>query len=144
MIEVKPPSLSVLIPVYNERGNIEEVIRRVSAVSFEKEIIAVDDCSTDGTYEFLRDELAPRTPELRLFRHSVNQGKGSAIRTALKEAKGVVSIIQDADLEYSPEDYPKLIEPVLKGEADVVYGSRFVKVDKLRFVWHWFLNRFFG
>jgi glycosyltransferase involved in cell wall biosynthesis len=114
--------ISVIIPVYNERDTIEEALRRVAAVDLEIEIVVVDDCSTDGTRELLR----PRT-DIRLIEHAQNQGKGAAIRTALQHMSGEIVIIQDADLEYDPQDYPALIAPIVAGQARVVYGSRFLK-----------------
>jgi len=113
--------LSVLIPVYNEESTVEEVLRRVHAVDLEKEIIVVDDCSTDRTPQILstlqRDDLVVIT-------HDRNRGKGSAIRTALAAASGDAVIIQDADLEYDPQDYHKLVQPLLEDRAQVVYGVR--------------------
>jgi glycosyltransferase involved in cell wall biosynthesis len=114
--------LSVVIPVYNERETIEEALRRVKTVPLEKEIIVVDDASTDGSLELLA-----RDPEIRLLRHPENRGKGSAIRTALAAVTGDVVIIQDADLEYDPDDYPALVGPIRRGDARVVYGSRFLQ-----------------
>jgi glycosyltransferase involved in cell wall biosynthesis len=118
--------LSVLIPVHNEESTIDEVIRRVDAVDLngiEREIVIVDDASTDGTPGRL--EQYKGRPDLVLLRHEANRGKGAAIRTGLAGASGDIVIIQDADLEYDPSDYPKLIAPIVLGEADVVYGSRF-------------------
>ena len=120
---LNPPLLSVLVPVYNERSTVEVLLRRVAAVPIDKEILVVDDGSTDGTAEAL-NELATRLP-IRVFHHGRNRGKGFAIRTALAEARGEIVIIQDADLEYDPEEYPRLVEPILKGETNVVYGSRY-------------------
>jgi glycosyltransferase involved in cell wall biosynthesis len=122
-----PPGylLSVLMPVFNEKGTIREIIARVKAMPYRKEIVLVDDCSRDGTSDVLRD-MAAADPELRLLQHEVNQGKGAALRTAFGAAKGDVWLIQDADLEYSPEEYPKLLAPIEKGLAHVVYGSRFM------------------
>src|SRR5690348_14963868 len=102
--------LSVLIPVYNEEHTIREVIERVAAVPIRKEIIAVDDASRDGSWDVL-NQLAQEIDGLRVFRHEQNQGKGAAIRTAIRESSGDVVIIQDADLEYDPEDYPRLLAP---------------------------------
>jgi glycosyltransferase involved in cell wall biosynthesis len=118
------PQLSVLIPVYNERGTLAQLIERVLAVPIDKEVIVVDDGSKDGTSDVLR-QLATSTP-IRAFYHAQNQGKGAAIRTALAEARGDIVIIQDADLEYDPAEYPRLMEPILKGETNVVYGSRYL------------------
>ena len=113
--------LSVLIPVFNEEETVYELLERVLAVPCEKELVAVDDCSTDRTWDVLSSINDPR---VRVYRHEVNQGKGSAIRTALGHATGDMVIIQDADLEYDPNDYPRLLEPVLNGQAQVVYGVR--------------------
>jgi glycosyltransferase involved in cell wall biosynthesis len=114
--------LSVLVPVYNEQETIEEALRRVKAAPGEKEIIVVDDASTDGTRALLEAD-----PEILLIRHPENRGKGACIRTGLAAATGDVIIIQDADLEYDPQDYPLLVEPIRRGEARVVYGSRFLR-----------------
>ncbi len=113
--------LSVIMPVYNERETVMEVIRRVKAVDISKEIIVVDDASTDGTREILK---SVEPDSIRLICNQTNQGKGSSIRTALKFAVGDLVIIQDGDLELDPEDYPKLVKPILEGRAQVVYGSR--------------------
>jgi dolichol-phosphate mannosyltransferase len=122
--------LSVLIPVYNEGESVRKLLARVLAVPAEKELVVVDDCSSDDTWDVLQSVDDPR---LRLFRHEVNQGKGSAIRTALQHATGDMVIIQDADLEYSPDDYPRLLEPVLNGEARIVYGVRDLNSQEFRF-----------
>jgi glycosyltransferase involved in cell wall biosynthesis len=119
---LNPPKLSVVIPVYNEKNSLLEIIRRVQAVPIEKEIILVDDFSSDGTREVLRD-LEKR--EFKVLYHEKNQGKGAALRTGFRRATGEFVIVQDADLEYDPNDYSKLIQPILDGRADVVYGSRF-------------------
>src|SRR6185436_6280744 len=116
--------LSVLMPVYNERNTIDEILRRVRAVPLPLEIIVVDDCSTDGTREILSQ--MPPCDDVRLVLHEHNQGKGAAVRTALAAASGDVVLIQDADLEYDPREYARLIEPIVAGRADVVYGSRFL------------------
>jgi len=122
--------LSVIIPVYNEINTIGEILTRVLEVDLPKEVIVVDDCSTDGTREFLKEWGAGRKEEskdeVRIFYQIKNMGKGAALRSAFKEATGEIVIIQDADLEYHPQEYPKLIEPILDGRADVVYGSRFL------------------
>ncbi len=118
------PYLSVVMPVYNERAHIQEILRRVRAVPIDKEIICVDDCSRDGTWDILQQES--KEPGTRVFRHAVNQGKGGAVKSALAQVQGEVVIIQDADLEYDPNDYPRLLEPIRRGEATVVYGSRFM------------------
>ena len=136
-------TLSVLIPVYNERWTVAEIVRRVlaSPVAIDLEIVAVDDGSTDGSWEILQD-LAALEPRLRCFRHARNQGKGAAIRTALRKMTGDAVLIQDADLEYDPRDYPRLLAPLLSGEADAVFGSRFAGSSRrvLRF-WHGIINR---
>jgi len=121
--------LSVLVPVYNEVATIRVLLERVRAVPFVKEVIVVDDCSTDGTFEALEEcrLRTPETPDFRLVvvRHERNQGKGAAVRTAIGWMTGDIAVIQDADLEYDPREYPRLIEPILDGCADVVYGSSF-------------------
>ena len=114
--------LSVIVPAYNEVDTIEEALRRVSRVQLDKEIIVVDDCSTDGTRELLQG-----IPGIKMFVHERNMGKGMAIRTALKHVTGDVVIIQDADLEYDPEDFYAMIDPIASGKAEVVYGSRFLR-----------------
>jgi len=119
---LNPPKLTVVIPVYNEKNSLLEIIRRVQAVPIEKEIILVDDFSTDGTRDVLRD-LERR--EFKVLYHEKNQGKGAALRTGFQRATAEFVIVQDADLEYDPNDYSKLLQPVLDGRADVVYGSRF-------------------
>lgn len=133
--------LSVIMPVYNERTTIREIVAAVRAVPILKEIIIVDDCSTDGTREILR-ELAG--DDLRIVLQERNQGKGAALRTGFSQVSGDIVIIQDADLEYNPADYPRLIQPILDGRADVVFGSRFSGGDYRRvlFFWHMVGNKF--
>ncbi|MBY0587968.1 glycosyltransferase family 2 protein [bacterium] len=127
--------LSIVVPVYNERATINEILRRIRAVPIAKEIILVDDCSTDGTREILKSLVDE--PDLKVLFHDVNQGKGAALRTAFKHAVGDVVIVQDADLEYSPNEYPRLIEPIIEGRADVVYGSRFIgQTSRIHLFWH--------
>jgi len=138
-VNVEPgvaPLLSVVIPVFNEQSTIAEVIRRVQAVSLGKEIVVVDDASTDGTRDLLKDlesssaaaeRLGIRTSEIRFLFQDRNQGKGAALRRGFAEVKGEIVIVQDADLELDPADYPDLIAPILAGDADVVYGSRFLQ-----------------
>jgi glycosyltransferase involved in cell wall biosynthesis len=127
--------LSVIIPVFNETRTIEQVIHQVAVLPFEKEILVVDDGSTDGTADKL-DAL--RNGNVRVFHHPKNLGKGAAIRTALSEAKGDIILFQDADLEYDPSDYPVLLEPIEKGIADVVYGTRLTggRPQRVHFFWH--------
>jgi glycosyltransferase involved in cell wall biosynthesis len=135
------PKVSVVIPVYNESATIREICSRVRAVDINKEIILVDDGSTDGTREILQ-ELQDDT--VRVFLHDENRGKGAALRTGFRQVTGDIVIIQDADLEYDPAEYPKLIGPILDGKADVVYGSRFVTGEYRRvlFFWHMLGNKF--
>jgi glycosyltransferase involved in cell wall biosynthesis len=139
--------LTIVMPVYNERKTLFEIIQRVlnAPVDIEKEIILVDDCSKDGTLE-LYPELPTRFPgaNIRLLKHTVNQGKGAAVRTGFAAARGDIVVVQDSDLEYDPCDYPKLLKPILDGRADVVYGSRFVGGDEHRvlYFWHYVANRF--
>lgn len=137
-----PRTLSVLIPVYNEKNTVLELLRRVEAVTLpvERQIIIVDDASTDGTRELLSG-LGDRAVVLR---HERNRGKGAAIRTALERATGDIVIIQDADLEYDPADYPGLLVPILDGRADAVYGSRFLGgPHRVLFFWNYAANKLF-
>jgi glycosyltransferase involved in cell wall biosynthesis len=134
--------LSVVIPAYNEVGTIEEIIARVEAVEVEKEIIIVDDFSTDGTREKL--EGLGQSDCLKVIYHEKNRGKGAALRTGFAAITGDIVIIQDADLETNPQEYPKLIQPILDGDADVVFGSRFAGGEShtvLHF-WHYVGNKF--
>ncbi len=153
------PKLSVVIPVFNERDTILEILGRVLAADIPKEVIIVDDDSTDGTREILEkmadlqakgettaairdgaDSLSLR--ELRFFFQKPNQGKGAALRRGFAEATGGIVLVQDADLEYDPRDYPQLLEPILDGRADVVYGSRFLGgPQRVHFFWHYVGNR---
>ena len=127
--------LSVVMPVYNEQDTIEDIIERVEAVALDKELIVVDDCSTDGSMDKLRP-LA-EAGRIKLQSHTVNQGKGAALRTGFAAATGDIVIIQDADLEYDPEEYPTLIQPILDNKADVVYGSRFSGGQNHRVLYYW-------
>ena len=135
--------LSVLIPVYNECDTIAEICRRVRAVPVDTEIVVVDDFSTDGTREVL-EHLYEEGQIDRLVLQASNRGKGAAIRTAVAHASGEAVIIQDADLEYDPEEYPRLLAPIAQGKADAVYGSRFAGRDPHRvlYFWHYLGNRF--
>ena len=126
--------VSVVVPAYNEERYIRELIKRVQAVPVEKEIIVVDDYSTDNTWEELK-KLADEGV-ITLFRHKQNMGKGAACRTGLGHISGDVVIIQDADLEYDPSDYPSLLDPIKKGRTKVVYGSRFLGPHKAMYFWH--------
>ena len=156
----KPPvKLSVVIPVYNERATIEEIVRRVQAVPIEKELIIIDDRSTDTTREFLTALAATTeqpqpvmrlptsgaelsTRNIRVLFQERNQGKGAALRRGFAEARGEIVLVQDADLEYDPQDYAKLLEPIERGVADVVYGSRFLGgPHRVLFFWHYVANK---
>jgi len=133
--------VSVVIPVYNERDTVRELVRRVQAVSIPKQIIVVDDGSTDGTRQVLAEIEAHQ--DLTILYHERNRGKGAALRTGFAHASGEIVIIQDADLEYDPAQYPELIQPIVEGKADVVYGSRFVTggAHRVLYFWHFVANR---
>jgi glycosyltransferase involved in cell wall biosynthesis len=122
-----PPGflLSVVMPVFNEQATLRDIVAAVLAVPIRKELILVDDGSKDAGREILH-ELAQRHPEVRVLEHVQNRGKGAALRTGFEQARGDVVVVQDADLEYDPADYPRLLAPILRGEADVVYGSRYL------------------
>ncbi len=140
--EPRPPLLSVIVPCYNERATVAELLRRVREVPIEKEIIVVDDQSTDGSCDIVA-RLASEWPEIRHFIQLVNQGKGAAIRRGIDEALGDIVLIQDADLEYDPEEYPKLIQPIVDGHADAVFGSRFEGYPRrVMLFWHRLGNNF--
>jgi glycosyltransferase involved in cell wall biosynthesis len=135
--------LSVIIPCFNERATIETIVDAVRASPYpSKEIIVVDDCSQDGTRELLRDKIGTKVDQV-IF-HKVNQGKGAALRTGIKAATGDIVIIQDADLEYDPNEYPNIIKPILDGKADVVFGSRFMggQPHRVLYFWHRLGNGF--
>ena len=130
--------LSIVIPVYNEAATISKIVDLVRSVDvgLEKEILLVDDCSRDGTREVL-EKLGQAGADLKVLFHAVNQGKGAALRTGFGAATGDVVLIQDADLEYDPKEYPRLLQPILDGHADVVYGSRFLGGGAHRVVFYW-------
>ncbi|MCB9897281.1 MAG: glycosyltransferase family 2 protein [Planctomycetes bacterium] len=135
--------LSVVIPVYNERTTVRAILDRVLDTPFEKEVILVDDGSTDGTRDVLKEIDAEGKPGVRIFMQDVNQGKGAALRRGFSEVTGDVVLIQDADLEYTPDDYPALLEPIENGLADVVYGSRFLGggAHRCHLFWHYVVNK---
>ena len=134
--------LSVVIPVYNEERTLEELVRRVQAVPFEKELVLVDDCSKDTTPAIM-EKLAREHANVRCFRHAENQGKGGALRTGFAQVTGDIVLIQDADLEYDPADYHVLLRPILENKADVVFGSRFLGGPYMRvhLFYHYVGNR---
>ncbi len=133
-IDFSSITLSVIIPVYNESATLPQILKRVRAVDIPKEILLVDDFSTDGSREILEQEA--RKPDVRVFLHSVNRGKGAAVRTGLENVTGDIVLIQDADLEYDPRDYPALLRPILEGRTKAVYGSRFLGEHKAMYFWH--------
>ena len=132
--------LSIIIPVFNEVNTIAVIIQKVQSADYDKEIIVVDDASTDGTKDVL--QKLSQQPKIKVFYHEKNRGKGAAIRTAIKNITGNITIIQDADLEYDPVDYTILLKPILDGRADVVYGSRFQGGShRVLFFWHYLGNK---
>jgi glycosyltransferase involved in cell wall biosynthesis len=139
--------LSILVPVYNERTVVERSLAQVLAAplpeNMEREVILVDDCSTDGTSAIL-ERIAAADERIRLVRHPVNKGKGAAVRTAIQHAEGDFAIVQDADLEYDPREYPRLLQPLLEGHADAVFGSRYMRGEQTRVLpfWHSMINKF--
>jgi glycosyltransferase involved in cell wall biosynthesis len=153
------PKLSVVIPVYNEKETIFEILRRVLDAEFRKEIVVVDDCSKDGTREILQDLARQQTngithaaasdggdpfplKDIRFFFQELNQGKGAALRRGFAVTTGDIVLVQDADLEYDPRDYPKLLEPIVEGRADVVFGSRFLGgPQRVHYFRHYVANR---
>ncbi len=142
--------LSVVIPVYNERETLMNLLQKVKDVPVRKQIVLVDDCSKDGTTEILKQlaREAEHAPEefnqIKVMFHPVNRGKGAALRTGFEAADGDIVIIQDADLEYDPSEYPRLIQPIVEGKADVVYGSRFLgdHPHRVLYYWHYLGNKF--
>jgi glycosyltransferase involved in cell wall biosynthesis len=140
-IDIKNLILSIIIPVYNEKETINDIIDAVVATPYRKEIIIVDDCSTDGTRNIL---TKIKKDGLKVYRHDKNQGKGAALQTGFSHATGDIILIQDADLEYDPQEYSTLINPILEGKADVVYGSRFAGhgAHRVLYFWHYMGNRF--
>jgi len=137
---LKDPVLSVVMPAYNERATIEEIIGRVLAVPIKVELVVIDDCSRDGTREML-SEMAPRLG-FKLILQERNQGKGAAVRRGIDAASGDVIVIQDADLEYSPEEYPDLLDLLIRGKADAVFGSRFIGRHRCFLFTHYLGNLF--
>jgi glycosyltransferase involved in cell wall biosynthesis len=138
--------LSIIMPVYNERDTLREILHQVRAVELpgiDKEILAVDDGSTDGSRDILAEEVTVAYPggDLRVFYHDANRGKGAAVRTGIEQASGDILLIQDADLEYDPRDYPALIRPIVEGRVVVVYGSRFLGPRKAMLFWHMLGNK---
>jgi glycosyltransferase involved in cell wall biosynthesis len=153
------PKVSVVIPVFNEKGTLDEILRRVLEQEIRKEVIVVDDFSTDGTRQILEEMAALQArgetsapardgedtiplADLRFFFQPVNEGKGAALRRGFAEVTGDIVLVQDADLEYNPKDYPMLLEPLLDGRADVVYGSRFLGgPQRVHYFWHYVANK---
>jgi glycosyltransferase involved in cell wall biosynthesis len=137
---LEDPLLSVVMPVFNEKATVEEIVARVLAVPVRIELIAVDDASTDGSHELL--ERLSREKGFRLLRQDRNQGKGAAVRRGIEAATGDVIVVQDADLEYSPEEYPDLLDLITKGKADAVFGSRFIGRHRCFLFTHYLANLF--
>jgi glycosyltransferase involved in cell wall biosynthesis len=156
---IDDPLVSVVIPVYNEKATLDEILRRVLDRKMRREVIIVDDCSTDGTRQILENMAARKETgeaavtahdggdpvelgDLRIFFQPKNQGKGAALRRGFAETTGDIVLVQDADLEYDPRDYPKLLEPILDGRAEVVYGSRFLGgPQRVHYFWHYVANK---
>ena len=136
--------LSIVIPIYNEAEHLEEILRQIEAVDIgmEKELILVDDCSTDGTREILQKLQNSADNTAKIYYHEMNRGKGATVRTGFQHITGDITLIQDADLEYDPQDYPILLEPILAGKADVVYGSRFMEGRQEGLLRSYLANRF--
>ncbi len=144
MTEMIFKKLSIVIPVYNEERTIQKLVETVLAVplELEKELVIVDDCSKDHTFSIIL-ELKENHPSIQVFRNEKNSGKGSSVSRGIEEATGDIIIVQDADLEYDPGEYPKLLAPILQGDADVVYGSRFITSGPKRvlYFWHYIGNK---
>ena len=136
--------LSIVIPIYNEAEHLEEILRQIEVVDIgmEKELILVDDCSTDGTREILQKLQNSADNTAKIYYHEINRGKGATVRTGFQHITGDITLIQDADLEYDPQDYPILLEPILAGKADVVYGSRFMGGRQEGLLRSYLANRF--
>lgn len=143
MPATKNPTISIVMPVYNEAKTVADVISVVLEQPMVTELVTVDDCSSDGSYEVLKG-LAKKDSRIRVVRHEVNRGKGAALQSGFREVSGDIVIIQDADLEYDPHEYPKLLAPILDDRADVVYGSRFIgsEAHRVLYFWHSVGNRF--
>ena len=138
-----PGGLSVVVPIYNEVKTLEEVIKRIDGTGLVKQIILIDDGSTDGTRDILERLKTEGREDLTILLHDKNQGKGAAVRTGFEHIKGDLVLVQDADLEYDPKDYVTLLQPALEKSADVVYGSRFLGgPHRVLFFWHYVVNRF--
>lgn len=137
-------TLSVIIPVYNEENTVEELVETVLAVplKLEKELLIVDDCSTDNTFATV-SQLKEKHPAISVFQNEKNRGKGFSVRRGIEEASGDIIIVQDADLEYDPNEYSRLLKPILQGNADVVYGTRFITTEPRRvlYFWHYLGNK---
>ena len=143
---IKTPSLSVIIPVFNEHKTIEQVFERVYKNELVSEIVLVDDCSTDGTYEIIENIIKKKSPKrnikVKLSKNKKNMGKGGALRTGFKLVTSEIIVIQDADLEYDPNEYQDLIKPIAEDKADVVYGSRFIGgTHRVLYFWHYIGNK---
>ncbi len=136
------PLLSVLVPVFNERDTVREIVQRIQQVDVDKEIIMIDDYSTDGTRKILK-EIESENDNVRVLFHERNKGKGAAIRTGIPAIEGEIALVQDADLEYNPAEYPRLVAPIVDGRADVVYGSRFKggEPGRVHLFWHFLGNQ---
>lgn len=139
-LDLNDITLSVIVPVYNEERTISAILEQVRAVPVKLDIVIVDDMSTDGTREILKQEVLH--DDTRVFLHASNMGKGGAVRTGLEHARGDIMIIQDGDLEYDPRDYPALLRPIIEGRAQAVYGSRFLGEHKAMYFWHSLGNKF--